>query len=74
MELRFFFAWYDFWIGFYYDQDDEVLYICPLPMCVIRINKDGYARAWFPQRCKTCGKWSMYYLCQDVNCDGSIPF
>lgn len=74
MEITFYFAWYDFWIGFYYDTYNEALYICPLPMCVIRINKDSYARAWFPRRCNKCGKWSWYYLCQDDNCPNSIPF
>jgi hypothetical protein len=38
-EVDFFFAWYDFWIGLYYDRFEEVLYICPLPMVVIRIQK-----------------------------------
>lgn len=33
------FAWYDFWIGFYYDRANHVLYFCPLPMIVIRFSK-----------------------------------
>ena len=35
--VRLFFAWYDFWIGAYYDRREKVLYICPLPMLVIRV-------------------------------------
>lgn len=34
------FLWYDFWIGLYYDRAGKVLYICPLPMCVIRIWRE----------------------------------
>jgi hypothetical protein len=38
MSVRVFFAWYDFWIGAYYDRDARALYICPLPMLVIRLG------------------------------------
>ena len=41
MKKHFFFAWYDFWVGAYYDRKNHVLYICPLPMCVIKISKGG---------------------------------
>ena len=38
MKLSMFFAWYDLWIGAYYDRIKRILYICPLPMIVIKIN------------------------------------
>jgi hypothetical protein len=38
MSVQVFFAWYDFWIGAYYDRDARALYICPLPMLVIRLG------------------------------------
>lgn len=40
MKVDFFFAWYDLWVGAYYDGVGRILYICPLPCCVIR------ARFW----------------------------
>jgi len=43
MKIKIFFAWYDFWIGFYYDRFDKILYICPLPMMVISIKRN-YAK------------------------------
>ena len=34
------FLWYDFWVGFFYDRNNKVLYMCPLPMCVIKIWRE----------------------------------
>ncbi len=31
------FLWYDFWVGAYFDREKRTLYICPLPMCVVKI-------------------------------------
>lgn len=38
MNIKPFFRWYDFWMGFYYDRAARALYICPLPMCGIKID------------------------------------
>ena len=37
-KTTFHFIWYDFWIGFFWDQRKRTLYVCPLPMCVIKIQ------------------------------------
>lgn len=39
MKVKVFFAWYDFWVGMFFDRDKRVLYICPLPMLVIRVRR-----------------------------------
>lgn len=38
MTIRFKFAWYDVWIGAFWDQKKKVLYVCPLPMCLVIIT------------------------------------
>ena len=49
MKVKFFFAWYDMWIGVYVSKDNlyvseegvfvprTEVYICPLPCCVFKI-------------------------------------
>lgn len=39
MKVRFFFAWYDCWVGCYYDRRARVLYVCPLPCCVFELRR-----------------------------------
>jgi hypothetical protein len=39
MKIGMFFAWYDFWMGFYYDRKKMILYWCPIPMVVIKIER-----------------------------------
>lgn len=48
MQVKFFFAWYDFWIGAFYDQSKQILYLCPLPCCVVKIQKKSV------RRCPVC--------------------
>lgn len=38
MKFQLLFAWYDFWIGLFYDQKKNWLYFLPLPMCGIIIK------------------------------------
>ena len=38
LEISWLFAWYDFWIGVYWDQKKRALFILPLPMLGIKIQ------------------------------------
>lgn len=35
MSLKIKFAWYDLWVGAYWDRKDKILYVCPLPMLLL---------------------------------------
>ena len=38
LSVKLFFAWLDFWIGFYWDRDKRTLYIAPLPCFVFKFE------------------------------------
>lgn len=38
MKLSLHFLWYDIWVGAYVDRKNSVLYICPLPMILIKLE------------------------------------
>jgi len=40
--IKFIFAWYDLWVGVYYDRKAYKLYILPLPMLGVVIDCLGY--------------------------------
>lgn len=40
VSVSFRFAWYDMWIGAYWDRTCRVLYICLLPCCLITIRRE----------------------------------
>ena len=39
MKIKFIFRWYDFWVGFYFDRKNKVVYFFPIPMFGIKIEK-----------------------------------
>jgi len=41
MTIRVVFAWYDFWIGVYYDRDRRRLFVFPVPMVGMCIERGG---------------------------------
>lgn len=38
MKFSLLFAWYDLWVGAYWDRKSKKLYILPIPMCGIVIE------------------------------------
>lgn len=38
--ISFFWAWYDCWIGVYVDRSKRTVYICPLPCCVVKVERN----------------------------------
>ena len=39
MKVKLFFAWYDFWVGFYWDRQKRALYVAPLPCLVFKFER-----------------------------------
>ncbi|MDD5651478.1 MAG: hypothetical protein PHF86_13870 [Candidatus Nanoarchaeia archaeon] len=37
MKISLFFAWYDFWVGFFWDRKSRTLYVCLIPCVVLKI-------------------------------------
>ncbi len=37
--IRVRFAWYDLWVGVYWDRKLRTLYLCPLPMLLIEVRR-----------------------------------
>lgn len=68
MKFKLLFAWYDFWIGAYYDRAKHTLYVLPLPMFGVVITlphrwEDSGVNPYgtiVEQRCR-CGEY-RYHL------------
>lgn len=52
MKISFLFAWYDLWIGFFWDKKKRWLYILPLPMVGL-ILKFGDESTYEPEQKET---------------------
>jgi hypothetical protein len=40
LSFKFMFAWYDFWVGLFYDRQKSRLYVFPLPMLGVWLQID----------------------------------
>jgi hypothetical protein len=40
IKVQLFFAWYDFWIGWFWDKKKKTLYICLLPCIVLKFWRE----------------------------------
>lgn len=56
--MKFIFAWYDFWVGVFWDAKKHALYIFPIPMFGVRI------RVW-GRRCYVMRKRGLFYRPMD---------
>lgn len=45
MRIKPLFAWYDLWVGFFYDRKGKRLYVLPLPMLGVVIDFTRRARS-----------------------------
>ena len=55
LEYKLIFAWYDFWIGLYYDRKQKAIYISLLPMVILKLS---ITELWLYEfRCSKHGKW-----------------
>lgn len=68
MKIKLIFAWYDFWIGFFFDKKKKFLYFFPIPMIgfVISFKRKcehtwnlgewNYQERYFKNTCTKCKK------------------
>jgi hypothetical protein len=38
VRVKFFFRWYDLWVGAYIDTGGRAVYLCPLPMVGVKLT------------------------------------
>lgn len=55
LHIRLVFAWYDFWVGAYFDKGKNTLYLLPVPTVGVRVRflpKPSTAKDVY---CSVCG-------------------
>lgn len=59
--MRIFFAWYDFWIGWFYDRNNRVLYVCPFPMIAFQFGTPKPRSGIAVHHLTPHGEWLIVY-------------
>lgn len=54
--IKFLFAWYDFWVGIYYDRKGHALYFFPVPMLGFVIDCEIYYEIYAPSINEVVGR------------------
>lgn len=55
VRIKLIFAWFDFWVGLFFDKGKRCLYVFPVPMFGIKIMGDA------KQTCHVCGENRSIY-------------
>jgi hypothetical protein len=73
LHFKFFFAWFDLWIGAYISTKSKAVYICPLPMIVFKFYIEEFLVCRYLD-CKgerqrvahhTGDGWGLYWSCNE---------
>ena len=66
MKIKPVFAWYDFWVGLFWDSRKRRLYIFPLPTLGFQVDFKFTKRYADLDRCPRCGEYlhdDMGHMC-----------
>ncbi len=58
VSVRLFFAWWDAWVGAYWDRRQRRLYICPIPMLGVVVQ---FRRPKRKRQCRRCAHLTAWH-------------